>query len=90
MGIYKPQEGDKSFTELKVCDPKRNSYKKLVLRDNILVGAVLAGDIKNSGVFLRLIREKIDVSSLKDKLLQENFGFPEIRDLVRDKESIYV
>ncbi len=90
LGLYKPIELDSSFSELKICDLKTNLYKKLVLRDNVIVGAVLVGDIKNSGVFLRLIREKIDVSSLKDKLLQENFGFPDIRDLVQDKENIYV
>jgi hypothetical protein len=51
---------------------------------------VLVGNINNSGLFLRLIRERIDVSSFKDKLLQENFGYPEIMNLVKEKEQIYV
>jgi hypothetical protein len=50
----------------------------------------MVGDIKNSGVFLRMIRERIDVSSFKDRLLQENFGYPDIMDFVKDKENIYV
>ncbi|MDO8661994.1 MAG: FAD-dependent oxidoreductase [Candidatus Omnitrophota bacterium] len=90
LGIYKTKEGDAAYEELKVCDPKENTYKKLVLKGNILVGVILAGKIKNSGVFLRLIREKIDLSSIKDRLLADDFGCPDILDLVKDKEKVYV
>lgn len=84
------KQGEGAIEELKSLDAKRNLYKKLVLRNGLLAGAILAGDIKNSGVFLRLIREKINVSSIKDKLLGENFGFPDIIDLLKEKERLYV
>jgi len=90
LGIHKIKEGDSSFELLKVSDHKRNIYKKLILKDNLLVGAILVGQISNSGVFLRLIREKINVASFKDELLRENFGYPRILDLVNEKEQIYV
>jgi len=90
LGIYKREKGDTAFEELKKSDTKSGVYKKLILKDNLLLGAILVGDIKASGVFLRLIREKIDVSTIKDKLLGENFGFPDLLDLVKDKEKIYV
>jgi NAD(P)H-nitrite reductase large subunit len=90
LGAYKIKEEERaSFQELKFRDAGLNIYKKLILRDNRLLGAVLAGAIKNSGVFLRLIREKIDTSPFKDKLLQDNFGYPDIRDFVKEKEYIY-
>jgi len=91
LGIYKirPEE-QTAFEELKIFDAKANLYKKLILKDNILVGVILAGDIKNSGVYLRLIRERVCVSPFKDRLLQENFGYPDIMDFVREKERIYV
>jgi len=89
LGIFNTHQ-DPALEELKHVDTKVNIYKKLVIKNNLLVGAVLVGDIGNSGVFLSLIREKIDITSLKDKLLSENFGYPDIIDLVRDKESIYV
>ena len=89
LGIFKTKN-PQDYEELKIKDPKANLYKKLLLKNNYLVGAVLVGDIKNSGVLLRLIRERIDVSSFKEKLLQENFGFPDIMDLIKDKEQIYV
>lgn len=90
LGIYKVKAGDSSFEELKIHDTKTNLYKKLILKNNVLVGAVLVGDIRNSGVFLRMIRERIEVSTLKDKLLQENFGYPDIMSLVKEKEKLYV
>ncbi len=90
LGIYKVKEGEQGYEELKVLDVKANLYKKLILNNKIIVGAVFAGDIKNSGVFLRLIKERIDVSSFEDRLLQENFGYPDIMDFVKDKETIYV
>ncbi len=90
LGAFKVKEGDTSFEQLKIYDPNAGLYKKLVLKNNILVGAVSVSDIRNSGIFLRLIREKIDVSSIKDRLLQENFGYPDIMGLVKEKEQLYV
>lgn len=90
LGAYKIAEKESPlFQELKFQAPKSGIYKKLILKDNILVGAILAGDIKNSGIFLRLIREKVDVSPFKNKLLQDNFGYPDIMDFVKEKECIY-
>ncbi len=82
LGIYKVKETDVNFEELKLCNAKENLYKKIILRNNFIVGAIFVGDIRNSGVFLRLIRERINVSSFKDRLLQESFGYPDIMDFV--------
>jgi NAD(P)H-nitrite reductase large subunit len=90
LGIYKIKEGDTNFQEFKSCDEKAGLYKKIILKDNVIVGAVLVGDIRPSGILLRLIREKIDVSPFKDKLLQENFNYPDIMEFIKDKEKIYV
>ena len=82
LGIYKVKESDTNFEELKFCNTKGDLYKKIILKDNFIVGAIFVGDIKNSGVFLRLIRERINVSTFKDRLLQESFGYPDIMDFV--------
>jgi len=89
LGIYKVREDDTTFSELKSCDTKANLYKKIILKDGLIVGAIFVGDIKNSGVFLRLIRERTNILPFKDKLLEENFGYPDIIDLIREKERIY-
>ena len=90
LGIYKNKEGETGFEEMKIADKKNNLYKKVLLRNNIIVGTILVGDIKNSGIFLRLMRERLDVRAVKDRLLSEGFGYPDIIDLVKEKEKIYV
>jgi len=90
LGIYKVREGDTTLQELKVQDKKTGRYKKIILKGNVIVGAVLVGDIKNSGVFLKLIKERVKVEPFKDRLLQEDFGYPDIMDFVKEKENIYV
>jgi NAD(P)H-nitrite reductase large subunit len=50
------------------------AYKKLVLRDGRIVGAVLVGDIDRAGIFTGLIRSRTDVSAVKGLLLTEQFG----------------
>jgi len=89
LGIYKVKAQEAGYEELKTIDEKLKLYKKIILKNNFVVGAVLVGNIKNAGIFLRLIKEKIDTSSFKERLLSENFGYPEIMDLVKE-EKFYV
>ncbi|MFH0826443.1 MAG: FAD-dependent oxidoreductase [Candidatus Omnitrophota bacterium] len=90
LGIYKKKEGEAGFEEMKTADEKNNLYKRVLLKNNIIVGTLLVGDIKNSGIFLRLMRERLDVRPVKERLLSEGFGYPDIIDLVKEKEKIYV
>jgi len=85
MGIYKESQNHETLSKI-----YNNDYKKVVIEGNRLVGAVLVGNINHSGVFLKLIRDKIDISQIKDRLLNENFGFADIRDLIKEEERIYV
>lgn len=90
LGVYRLSQEAKETEELNITNAKENIYKRLLIKNNILSGAILIGDIRNSGVFLRVIREKIDVRPFKDKLLSHNFGYPDIMEFVKDKEKIYV
>ena len=55
-------------------DEEKGVYKKLVLKDRRLVGAIFVGDIDRAGIATGLIREKVDVSAFKHLLLSEEFG----------------
>jgi len=90
LGKHNVTGDDRDCEELSVIDDKRSLYKKVILKDNRVVGSVLIGDIKSGGVLLRLIREKLDVSGFKDRLLQEDFGYPDILDMVTDREQMYI
>ncbi len=90
LGVYRLKDANAAVEELKLANTKENLYKKFVIRDNVLIGALLVGNIRNSGVFLKLIREKINISTIKDKLLSDNFGYPDIIKLVKERENVYV
>lgn len=57
-------------------------YKKFVLKENRIVGVVLVGDIQAAGIVGPLIRNKVDVSSIKHLLLEEDFNYAKIMPLV--------
>ncbi|MHA3978797.1 nitrite reductase large subunit NirB [Halovulum sp. GXIMD14794] len=50
-------------------DPARGVYKRLVLRDNRLIGAVMYGDTADGGWFHGLIKDGTDVAEMRDTLI---------------------
>ena len=42
-------------------EQSEDSYKKLVFKDNKLVGYILINDVDRAGIYTALIREKIDI-----------------------------
>ena len=51
------------------------AYRKIVLRDNKVVGAVLVGNIDRAGMVTGLIREQVDVGEMRERLLADDFGY---------------
>ncbi|MBW2011218.1 MAG: hypothetical protein JRI32_06115 [Deltaproteobacteria bacterium] len=51
-----------------------NVLRKIYVKDNKITGFVLLGDISNSGVYLSLLRKKVDISNFKDQLLSKHFN----------------
>lgn len=57
-------------TEMLVLrDPRRGIYKRLVIRDNTLRGAVLYGDASDGAWYFELMNERRDLTTLRDRLL---------------------
>jgi nitrite reductase (NADH) large subunit len=56
-------------------DKTKKTYRKLVIQDNRLVGAILLGDIRGSGAIETAIQKKKDISALKSELAQPDFDF---------------
>lgn len=50
-------------------DPAGGVYKKLVIQGDQLVGACLYGDTADGGWYFRLLREKRDISAIRDRLM---------------------
>lgn len=78
MGEYQPNDApstdDKADDEaayevIYLRDPGAAVYKKLVIRDNRLVGAVLYGDTQDGPWYHQLMREQQDISSFRSALV---------------------
>ena len=61
--------GDETTEELVLQDPGRGLYKKVVLKDNRIQGAVMYGDTIDGTWYFELMRDNTDVSDFRDKLL---------------------
>lgn len=79
MGVTKPKET--GFEVL--TSAGEDAYRKIVLKENRIVGAVFVGDVNPAGVINMLIRRKIDISSVKDTLLDSAFNYAKIMPLVK-------
>ncbi|HON57084.1 MAG TPA: hypothetical protein PLJ38_08690, partial [bacterium] len=57
-----------------LLDKEKNVYKKIVIKENKVIGYIFVGSIEKAGIFTMMINDKIDISSFKDSLLNEDFG----------------
>jgi len=74
FGITNPPEGSEYEVLLKK-DERNGLYRKVVLKGDRIVGAIFLGKIERAGIFTGLIRYGVNVSSFKDELLSDHFGF---------------
>ena len=79
---------EEGYEQLIKSNPKEFKYKKVVLKGNRLVGFTAIKDIENAGVYTALIRKKVDVSSVKDILLEDYLDYPKVRELLEEKEGL--
>lgn len=80
-GEFMGAEGTETIT---LSDPIGGVYKKLVIRDDVLVGACLYGDTADGGWYFRQIRENHNVSEIRDHLM---FGENTIGDAGHQGQS---
>jgi NAD(P)H-nitrite reductase large subunit len=70
--------------EVVTFNKKDRIYQKLIFEKDRLKGAVMLGKIDKAGVITNLIREQRDTSSIRGRLLSENFGYG---DTLKTKEA---
>lgn len=69
MGLINPPS-EKGYEELVNTGPDGPFYHRIILKDGVIVGTSLAGEIGAAGTIYRYMKEKTDVSATKDRLLQ--------------------
>ncbi|HOE41111.1 MAG TPA: nitrite reductase large subunit NirB [Rhodoferax sp.] len=68
--------GGEGFEEIILSDPKGGVYKKIVLKDDKLVGACLYGDTVDGSWYFKLLRDGRPVADIRDRLMfgESNIG----------------
>ncbi len=76
--------GGEGTEELVMSDPYGGVYKKLVIKDDKLVGACLYGDTVDGSWYFKLLRDGRSVADIRDKLM---FGESNIGDTGHEGHS---
>lgn len=70
IGEIKVPENDDSYEEIIFTDIKKRYYKKCIVKDDLLIGAVLMGDKNEFAEFKSMIDSKIEMAEKRDTLLR--------------------
>jgi len=76
MGLVSP-EGPQC-EEIRKIEKEKGVYKKIVLEQGKIVGAIILGDTKGVSSIKKLMDQGIDVTKYKDSLLENGFDYRRI------------
>lgn len=72
IGVANPKDPE-AYESLVKHEPERNVYRKIVLKDNVIVGVTLVNAIENAGVLFHLMKNGVNVKKFKQELLSDDF-----------------
>ncbi|NQW81708.1 MAG: NAD(P)/FAD-dependent oxidoreductase, partial [Polaromonas sp.] len=84
MGASSGRPEDAGTEEIIMSDPFGGVYKKLVIKDDKLIGACLYGDTVDGSYYFKLLRDGRSVADIRDKLM---FGESNIGDVGHEGHS---
>ncbi len=70
IGMVNAPANDDSYEEIILMDVRKRFYKKCIVKNDTLKGAILMGDKNEFAEFKRLIEEEIELSEKRDELLR--------------------
>ena len=76
-GMVTPPEND-GYDVFQAFDGRRNTYRKLVFREDRLAGVVLVNDIEQGGVLLAVMSSETPVTVSKEGLLSPKFNYKQL------------
>jgi nitrite reductase (NADH) large subunit len=72
LGNYDPDDAE-AFRIERHAEPERGLYRKFVLDDGLVVGAILINDPQRAAMVRPLIEREIDVSDYAHRLTEDDF-----------------
>ncbi|MCL5674175.1 MAG: FAD-dependent oxidoreductase [Candidatus Omnitrophica bacterium] len=68
-------------------EEEKSIYKRFILKYNRLIGAVLLGEVEDAGVYLALIRAKVNLQDYKDSLGKSWFNYGKIKEFIETSDG---
>ena len=87
VGLANPKD-DPTLEVLLKFDPEHSLYKKLVLRNNVIVGITLVNSIERAGILYYLMKNAVNVKKLKPQLLADDFSWASFPVTLQRKMSV--
>lgn len=82
---YMLKPAARGFEEMVV--EEGGNYGKLILEKGVIKGMIMAGRVDRAGIYLGLMRSRVNVSSFRDALLTDDFSVVrlpgEVKDLIK-------
>lgn len=75
IGVSNPLNGGYNIMRGNYPHPEIDVYKKLVLKNDAVVGALFVGNVLEAGEITKVIRNKIKYSDIDEVLLKQMFDF---------------
>jgi nitrite reductase (NADH) large subunit len=73
IGLVDPDPSEPEYESL--IEDSVDSYKKLVFKGSVLVGAVFINDVENAGIYTNLIRSRMQIGGLKEEAIKGSLRY---------------
>jgi NAD(P)H-nitrite reductase large subunit len=87
VGLANPKE-DPTLEILVKSDLERNVYKKLVLKNDVIVGMTLVNSIERAGILFYLLKNAVNVKKFKQQLLEDDFSWAALPVTLQKKMKV--
>ena len=88
IGMANPKPEEPTLEILVKKDTENNVYKKLVLKNNVIVGMTLVNCIDRAGILFNLMKNQVNVKKFKQDLLRDDFGLAVLPAGLQRKMSV--
>ncbi|TRO52819.1 NAD(P)/FAD-dependent oxidoreductase [Candidatus Bathyarchaeota archaeon] len=82
VGIVNP-ENISDYEVLSEFIPEKTVYKKILLKNNKIAGFIFLGNLEKVGIHFRLLKNRVNVTEIKEVLLSEDFGIVSLPEQLR-------
>jgi NAD(P)H-nitrite reductase large subunit len=88
IGLTNPSPDD-GYQVMKKFDRSSNVYRKVILKGDVIAGAIFTGHIDRAGIITGLLRDGIKVKGFKKELMSEQFGFISLPKSLRKERLLF-